>query len=36
MTFTLNNSEMNAIRLAKLTDENTEAGFLEYSLYGLP
>jgi len=36
VTFTLNNSEMNAIRLAKLTDENTEAGFLEYSLYGLP
>ena len=27
VTFTLNNSEMNAIRLAKLTDENTEAGF---------
>jgi len=34
--FSLNNSEMNAIRLAKLTDENTEADFLEYSLYGLP
>src|SRR3546814_17439836 len=27
---------MNAIRLAKLTDENTDADFLEYSLYGLP
>ncbi|WP_120997763.1 inactive transglutaminase family protein [Stutzerimonas urumqiensis] len=36
VTFTLSNSEMNAIRLAKLTDENTEASFLEYSLYGLP
>jgi len=35
-TFSLNNSEMNAIRLAKLTDENTDANFLEYSLYGLP
>jgi hypothetical protein len=34
--FTLNNSEMNAIRLAKLTDENTDVDFLEYSLYGLP
>nr|WP_281459961.1 inactive transglutaminase family protein [Pseudomonas sp. P13] len=36
VTFTMNNSEMNAIRLAKLTDENTDANFLEYSLYGLP
>ena len=36
VTFSLNNSEMNAIRLAKLTDENTDANFLEYSLYGLP
>ncbi|SEO71186.1 inactive transglutaminase family protein [Pseudomonas sp. NFACC39-1] len=36
VTFTMNNSEMNAIRLAKLTDENTDASFLEYSLYGLP
>ncbi|WP_437882126.1 inactive transglutaminase family protein [Pseudomonas sp. LRF_L74] len=36
VTFTLNNSEMNAIRLAKLTDENTDVDFLEYSLYGLP
>lgn len=36
VTFSMNNSEMNAIRLAKLTDENTDAGFLEYSLYGLP
>ena len=25
-----------AIRLAKLTDETTDADFLEYSLYGLP
>ena len=36
VSFTLNNSEMNAIRLAKLTDENTDAAFREYSLYGLP
>ena len=36
VSFSLNNSEMNAIRLAKLTDENTDASFLEYSLYGLP
>ncbi|PZP23986.1 MULTISPECIES: inactive transglutaminase family protein [Pseudomonas] len=36
VNFTLNNSEMNAIRLAKLTDENTDVDFLEYSLYGLP
>lgn len=36
VSFSLNNSEMNAIRLAKLTDENTDAEFLEYSLYGLP
>ncbi|MFJ5297805.1 inactive transglutaminase family protein [Pseudomonas sp. RC10] len=36
VNFSLNNSEMNAIRLAKLTDENTDADFLEYSLYGLP
>ncbi len=36
VNFTLNNSEMNAIHLAKLTDENTDVDFLEYSLYGLP
>ena len=36
VTFTMNNSEMNAMRLAKMTDENTKAGFLEYSLYSLP
>jgi hypothetical protein len=36
VTFTLNNSEMNAMRLAKLTDENTDADFLGYSLYSLP
>src|SRR3990167_5197212 len=36
VSFSLNNSEMNAIRLAKLTDENTDVDFLEYSLYGLP
>lgn len=36
VNFTLNNSEINAIRLAQLTDANTDAKFLEYSLYGLP
>lgn len=36
VSFTLNNSEMNAIGLAKLTDQNTELDFLEYTLYGLP
>ena len=36
VTFALNNSEMNAIRLAKLSNENANAGFLDYSLYGLP
>lgn len=36
VSFTLSNSEMNAIRLAKLTDENTDADFLEYSMYSLP
>ena len=36
VSFTMNNSEMNAMRLAKMTDENTKAGFLEYSLYSLP
>jgi len=36
VNFTLNNSEMNAIRLAKLTDANTNGDFLGYSLYGLP
>lgn len=36
VTFSLNSNEMNAIHLAKLSDANTSAGFLEYSLYGLP
>lgn len=36
VSFNLDNSEINAIRLAKLTDESTDADFLEYSLYGLP
>ena len=34
--FTLNNSQINAIRLAQLSDAQAQAGFLEYSLYGLP
>ncbi len=36
VTFSLSNSEMNAIQLAKRTDANTDVNFLEYSLYGLP
>ncbi|NQD93877.1 inactive transglutaminase family protein [Pseudomonas sp. CrR25] len=36
VNFSLNNSEMNAIRLAKLTDESADTDFLGYSLYGLP
>ncbi|SDH78888.1 inactive transglutaminase family protein [Pseudomonas panipatensis] len=36
VNFSLNSSEMNAIRLAKLSDQNANAAFLEYSLYGLP
>jgi hypothetical protein len=36
VSFSLDNSEINAIRLAKLTDENTDADFLEYTLSGLP
>ena len=36
VSFSINSSEMNAIRLAKLSDANTDATFLEYSLYGLP
>ena len=36
VTFTLNNNEINAIRLAQRADETTDASLLEYSLYGLP
>lgn len=36
VSFTLNTSELNAIRLAKQSDESADSGFLEYSLYGLP
>ena len=36
VTFTLNRSELNAIRLAKQSDASANSGFLEYSLYGLP
>lgn len=36
VTFTLNNSEINAIRLAQLSNENADASFLDYTLYGLP
>src|SRR5690554_5488029 len=32
----LNNSEMNALRLAKMTTEASPSALLEYSLYGLP
>lgn len=38
VSFTLNNSEMNAIRLAQMSNESAgaSAGFLDFSLYGLP
>ena len=36
VTFTLNNSEINAIRLAQLSSDSAGAGFLDFSLYGLP
>lgn len=36
VTFTLNRSELNAIRLAKQSDASASSGFLDYSLYGLP
>ena len=36
VTFSLDNSRMNALRLAKLTDESTDSNFLGYSLYNLP
>ena len=36
VSFTINNSEMNALRLARMTTEATPSALLEYSLYGLP
>lgn len=36
VNFTLNSSEINAIRLAQMSNDNTDASFLDYSLYGLP
>lgn len=36
VSFNINSSELNAIRLAQRFDENTNTGFLEYSLYSLP
>lgn len=36
VTFSLNSNELNAIRVAKMSDEKTDASFLDYSLYGLP
>src|SRR5699024_2016786 len=36
VTIALNNNERNAIRVAKLSNENTAECFLDYSLYGLP
>ena len=36
INFTVSNSEMNALRLAKMTTENNPSALLEYSLYGLP
>ncbi|WP_277423229.1 7TM domain-containing protein, partial [Pseudomonas viridiflava] len=35
VSFSLNNSEMNAMQLAKLADASAENSFLSYSLYGL-
>ncbi len=36
VTFTLNNSELNALRLTQQSDAAANSGMLEYSLYGLP
>ena len=36
VTFSLSDSQLNAIRLARLTNDQTQNGFLDYSLYGLP
>ncbi|GGK06117.1 osmotic stress tolerance membrane protein RloB [Pseudomonas matsuisoli] len=36
VTFTIDRSEINAIRLAQIANQNASASFLEYSLYGLP
>ena len=36
VSFTINNSEMNALRLATMTTEANPSALLEYSLYGLP
>ena len=36
VSLTINNSEMNALRLARMTSDNRASALLEYSLYGLP
>ncbi|HZJ95698.1 MAG TPA: inactive transglutaminase family protein [Thiopseudomonas sp.] len=36
VTYTINNSEINAIRLAELSNDSASTGFLDFSLYGLP
>lgn len=36
VTLTLNNSEINALRLAEMTSDNRSSALMEYSLYGLP
>ena len=36
LNITINNSEMNALRLAQMTTDNSPNALLEYSLYGLP
>lgn len=36
VSFTLNTNELNALRLAEQSDAASNAGMLEYSLYGLP
>ncbi|TWI53476.1 uncharacterized protein with transglutaminase domain [Pseudomonas duriflava] len=36
VTFTFDSSQLNAIRLAQLTNSSIEAAFMDFSLYGLP
>ena len=36
VSVTINNSEMNAMRLAQMSSDNGTSALLEYSLYGLP
>lgn len=36
VTYTINNSELSALQLRKMTDDSANANLLSYSLYGLP